>query len=499
MKRRTTVEKTILQMRDVHKRFPGVYALKGANLDVRAGEVHALVGENGSGKSTLVKVLGGIYEKDQGTIIVDDKELVMSDALESRDAGVSIIHQELALIPYLSVAENIFLNREPLIHGSIDFKKIYEDAQRFVDEIGLNIDVRQKVVRLSIAEQQMVEIAKAVSFNAKIIAMDEPTSSLSDREIDALFANIKKLKERGIGIIYISHRLSELHQIVDRVTILRDGETITTVNVSDTSDDEIVKLMVGREVVNYYTRTFNQPGEVRLAVENISSNKVHDVSFEVRAGEILGFAGLVGAGRSETMKAILGLDAKTAGKVFINGMEVDIRRPSDAYALGVGYIPENRREEGIIPLQTVRFNMSLKVMDQFIKPFKTDFKKEEELTNRYIEKLRVKTASQLTRLQNLSGGNQQKVIIGSWMATEPTILIMDEPTRGIDVGAKSEIYALMNELAKSGIAIVMISSELPELINMSDRIIVMRDRTISKELDKSEATQEEIMKYAVNI
>ena len=356
-----------------------------------------------------------------------------------------------------------------------------------------------KVIRLSIAMQQMVEIVKAVSFNARIIAMDEPTSSLSDKEIDALFENIEKLKARGIGIIYISHRLSELRRIADRVTVLRDGETVATMNVADTDNDTIVNLMVGRELVNYYTRTYNKRGEVRFAAENISSNKVKNISFEVHAGEILGFAGLVGAGRTETAKAILGIDKRTEGEIYVDGRKVHINDPAEAYAAGIGYIPENRREEGIIPLQTVRFNTSLKVLDKFIHGLSVDKKKERSITQTYIDRLHIKTPSQLARLQNLSGGNQQKVIIGSWLATDPKILIMDEPTRGIDVGAKAEIYALMNRLAQEGMAIIMISSELPEIINMSDRIVVMRGGEISRVLDREEATQEEIMKYAVNI
>ena len=486
-------------MCNIHKRFPGVYALKGANLELNAGEVLALVGENGSGKSTLMNVLGGIYNRDEGQIFMDGKELKIEGVLDAQRAGISIIHQELVLVPYLSVAENIFINREPTKNGQVDYKKMYADAQHFVDELGLDLDVHRKVIRLPIAMQQMVEIVKAVSFNARVIAMDEPTSSLSDKEIDALFENIAKLKARGIGIIYISHRLSELQRIADRVTVLRDGETVASMNVADTDNDTIVNLMVGRELVNYYTRTYNPPGQERLRVEHLSSDKVTDVSFQVHAGEILGFAGLVGAGRTETVKAILGIDRRTGGDIYVEGQKRFIQNPAEAYAAGIGYIPENRREEGIIPLQTVRFNSTLKVLDQFIRGLSVDRKKEAEITQTYIDKLRIKTPNQIARLQNLSGGNQQKVIIGSWLATSPKILIMDEPTRGIDVGAKAEIYALMNQLAQEGMAIVMISSELPEIINMSDRVVVMRGGEISKILDRSQATQEEIMKYAVNL
>ena len=493
------MNENLLRMCNIHKRFPGVYALKGANLELRAGEGLALVGENGSGKSTLMNVLGGIYSRDKGQIYMDGCEQKITNVLDAQRAGISIIHQELVLVPFLSVAENIFINREPMKNGMVDYKTMYADAQRFVDELGLELDVHKKVIRLPIAMQQMVEIVKAISFNARVIVMDEPTSSLSDKEIDALFENIAKLKARGIGIIYISHRLSELRRIADRVVVLRDGETVACMNVADTDNDTIVNLMVGRELVNYYTRTYNPPGQERLRVEHISSDKVSDVSFHVHAGEILGFAGLVGAGRTETIKAILGIDKRTGGDIYVAGKKVSITNPAQAYAAGIGYIPENRREEGIIPLQTVRFNSTLKVLDQFIHGLSVDQKKEIEITQTYINKLRIKTPNQNARLQNLSGGNQQKVIIGSWLATSPKILIMDEPTRGIDVGAKAEIYALMNQLAQDGMAIVMISSELPEIINMSDRVVVMRGGQISKILDRSQATQEEIMKYAVNL
>ena len=493
------MENYLLEMTNIHKRFPGVYALKGAKLQLKAGEVHALVGENGSGKSTLLNVLGGILSRDEGEIRMNGEAVEIQGVLDAQQAGISIIHQELVLVPYLSIAENIYINREPMKNGMVDYGTLYENAQKFIDELGLDLDAREKVVRLTIAQQQMVEIVKAVSFNAKIVAMDEPTSSLSDKEIDALFANIRSLKARGIGVIYISHRLSELTAIADTVTVLRDGEMVATKAVSETDNDEIVRLMVGREVTNYYTRTYNPPGETMLKVEGLSSNKVKDVSFEVHRGEILGFAGLVGAGRTETMKAILGLDERTKGQVTLLGKPLDAREPMAAYRRGIAYIPENRREEGIIPLQTIRFNMTLKVLGDFIKGIRVDRGREREITDRYIRELSVKTPSQLARLQNLSGGNQQKVIIASWLAARPELIIMDEPTRGIDVGAKAEIYALMNDLARQGIAIIMISSELPEIINMSDRVVVMREGTVSRVLERAQLSQEEIMKYAVNI
>ena len=493
------MENYLLEMKHIHKRFPGVYALKDVNLDLKKGEVLALVGENGAGKSTLINVLGGIHMRDQGEIFIEGRDAGITSILSARDAGISIVHQELVLVPHLSIAENIFINRIPMKNGMVDYKTMYRRAQGFIDDLELDLRAKTKVMELSIAQQQMVEIVKAVSFNAKIIVMDEPTSSLTDKETVALFDSIRKLKARGIGIIYISHRLSEIYEIADRVTILRDGQTIITKNVSETNTDEIVRYMVGREMNNYYTRNYNTPGPVVLKAEGITSAKVRDVSFEIRAGEILGFSGLVGAGRTETIKAILGLQHMTGGRVSFLGKERHFKEPRQAYRAGIGYVPENRREEGIIPLQTIRFNTTIKVLDQFIHFIHVNFKKEAAITQRYFDRLRVKAPSQLALLQNLSGGNQQKVVIGSWLAAKPSLLILDEPTRGIDVGAKAEIYALMDSLAAEGIAIILISSELPEVINMSDRVVVMREGTVSKVLQRDEISQETIMQYAVNV
>ena len=493
------MENYLLEMTNIHKRFPGVHALKGVNLMLRAGEVHALVGENGSGKSTLVNILGGIYIMDDGDIKVSGESIKINGVLDAQAAGVSIIHQELVLVPGLSIAENIFLNREPKKNGFVDRASMNSKAQRFVDDLGLDLNVKEKVGSLSIARQQLVEIVKAVSFNAKIIAMDEPTSSLSGKEIDALFENIKSLKKRGIGIIYISHRLSELELIADTVTVLRDGEIVAAMRTEDVETDKIVNMMVGRELTNYYTHTFNIVGDTVLKVENLSSKKINNVSFDLRKGEILGFAGLIGAGRTETVRALLGFDKKTCGKVTFCGNEINIKYPYEAYHKGFAYIPENRREEGIIPLQTVRFNMTLKILSEFIKGVFVNKSREEHITDEYIKRLSVKTPSQNASIRNLSGGNQQKVIIASWLAAKPEVIIMDEPTRGIDVGAKAEIYALMNDLTKQGIAIIMISSELPEIVNMSDRVVVMREGAVSKVLDKEDITPEEIIKYAVKI
>jgi len=493
------LEHYLLEMNNIHKRFPGVYALRGVSLNLKAGEVLALVGENGAGKSTLINVLGGIHPKDDGEIRIDGKPVEINSVADAREHGVSIIHQELVLVPYLTVAENIFLNREPKRGGLVDYKTMFQDAQRFIDGLGLKIDAAEKVFRLTIAEQQIIEIVKAISFQSRIIVMDEPTSSLSDNEIDALFEHITALKSKGIGIIYISHRLSELARIADRVTVLRDGQSVGSANVADISNDEIVRMMVGREMTRYYTRTYNQATEEALRVEHLTTAHVKDVSFSVKKGEILGFAGLVGAGRTEVMKGILGFDPVLSGSVYVGGKRVAIKRPSQAYALKIGYIPENRREESLFSFRSVQYNLTIRVLRSFIRGVSVNGAKEQKITSEYVEKLSIKTASYATKIQNLSGGNQQKVVISRWLAAKPDILIMDEPTRGIDVGAKAEIYELMNALAAQGMAIIMISSELPEVINISDRVIVMRESRISGMLERSQLSQEAIMQYAVNL
>lgn len=493
-------EQFLLEMKDIHKQFPGVYALKSVSLQLRAGEVHALLGENGAGKSTLIKVLGGIYSKDQGEILIEGKKTEINTVEQARQAGVSIIHQELVLVPYLSIAENIFLGREiPKANRLIDKDAMIAATQKALDDFGLDLNPASMVADLNIAQQQMVEIVKAVSFNAKIIVMDEPTSSLSDKEVDALFLNIRKLTAKGIGIIYISHRMSELPQIADRVTVMRDGEYIATKEVATTTNDELVALMVGRTLDNYYTRTFNECKDIVLEVSNMNSNRVHDINFQLKKGEILGFAGLVGAGRSETMQAIFGLDKITGGSVKLNGTELAGKHPDEILELGISLVPEDRKNEGIFPGMSIAFNMTLKVLKDFIKGIRVNGSKEAEIVDKYFKALSVKAPNTQTLIASLSGGNQQKVIIGSWLASNPKVLILDEPTRGIDVGSKSEIYTIMNDLAKQGVSIIMVSSELPEILNMSDRVVVMCDGTIKGILDKDEATQEKIMQYAVKI
>lgn len=486
-------------MKGIQKRFPGVLALNNVSLTVKAGEVHALLGENGAGKSTLIKVLGGIYIAEEGEIFIEGKKVVIDGVKAAQANGIAIIHQELVLVPYMTVAENIFLGREPMSGGFVNIKQMTEEAQALLDANGMNIQADALVGSLTIAQQQMVEIVKAISFNSKILVMDEPTSSISDKEVEFLFETMRGLTAKGVGIIYISHKMSELEQICDRVTVMRDGEYVGTKVVSETNKDELIAMMVGRELTNYYTRDFQKPGEVVLKCDHISDGKMaKDASFEVRKGEIVGFAGLVGAGRSEVMKCIFGLTKDYKGEIEIEGKKVHVRNPIEAMKYGIALVPENRKAEGLYKVQSVKYNSTIEVLGEFIKGIFVDSAKEEAITQKYIDMLSTKTPTQDQLIGNLSGGNQQKVIIGRWLATNPKILILDEPTRGVDVGAKSEIYAIMNDLVKKGMSIIMISSELPEIINMSDRVYVMNEGTITGCLDRREVSQEAIMQLAAN-
>lgn len=489
----------LLEMKGIHKRFPGVLALNNVDLTVKAGEVHALLGENGAGKSTLIKVLGGIYIAEEGEIFIEGQKVVIDGVKAAQEHGIAIIHQELVLVPHMTVAENIFLGREPMSGGFVDHKKMTDDAQELLDENRMQIKADALINTLTIAQQQMVEIVKAISFKSKILVMDEPTSSISDKEVEFLFQTMRRLTSQGVGIIYISHKMSELEQICDRVTVMRDGEYVGTKVVSETNKDELIAMMVGRELTNYYTRDFQTPGDVILKCEHISDGRmVKDASFEIRKGEIVGFAGLVGAGRSEVMKCVFGLTKNYKGEIEIEGKKVAVRNPIEAMKHGIALVPEDRKAEGLYKVQSVRYNSTIEVLGDFIKGIFVNADKEEEITQKYIDMLSTKTPSQEQLIGNLSGGNQQKVIIGRWLATNPKILILDEPTRGVDVGAKSEIYAIMNELVKQGMSIIMISSELPEIINMSDRVYVMNDGMITGCLDRTEVSQEAIMQLAAN-
>ncbi|GHV74855.1 monosaccharide-transporting ATPase [Spirochaetia bacterium] len=491
-------ENILLEMEHIRKEFPGVQALKDVSLQLRAGEVHALLGENGAGKSTLIKVLGGIYTANGGTIRINGNPVSIESVLDAQKNGISVIHQELVLVPHMTVAENIFLGREPTAaNGTVDFKKMNADVKEILDSFELAIIPDEEVSKLTIAQQQMVEIIKALSFNSNILVMDEPTSSLSEKDVGFLFETIRKLKKNNVGIIYISHRMSELKQITDRITVIRDGEYIGTRETATATNDELIAMMVGRQLTNYYTRTFSEPGDAVLEVRNLSDGKLlKDVSFELRRGEILGFAGLVGAGRSEVMKAVFGIDPFTRGDILVAGKPVKISNPEEAMTLGIALVPESRKIEALFPQQSVMYNITIKTIKEFIRGIFVNREKELAITREYVDSMAIKTPTYTQTVGNLSGGNQQKVIIGRWLATKPKILILDEPTKGVDVGAKAEIYAIMNELAKQGVAIIMISSELPEVINMSDRVIVMSGGRITACLPREELSQEQIMKYA---
>ena len=491
----------LLEMKGISKSFPGVKALQNVEFQLKAGEIHALLGENGAGKSTLIKVLGGIYIAEEGEILIDGKPVVIDGVHAARENGISIIHQELVLVPHMTVAENIFLGREPMGKLGVDYRKMASSAQEMLDKFDLGISATDEIFDLSIAQQQMVEIVKAISFNCRILVMDEPTSSISDREVAQLFEIMRNLASQGVGIIYISHKMSELNEVCDRVTVLRDGMYVGTCVVADTPRDELITMMVGRELNQYYTRYHVKDTPVFFRCEHIDDGKKHhkrvnDVSFEVREGEIVGFAGLVGAGRSETMQCIFGLTNTSTGTITLEGKRLNIHSAVDAMKYGIAMVPENRKLEGLYHIQSVSFNTTIEVLQEIINHLRVNDKREHEITQEFIDKMLTKTPSHEQRVSNLSGGNQQKVMIGRWLATKPKVLILDEPTRGVDVGAKAEIYEIMNELTKQGVAIIMVSSELPEIINMADRVYVMYDGRITGCIDYENVSQEAIMKLA---
>lgn len=494
------MKEEFLRMEGICKAFPGVQALKDVNLIVLKGEVMALIGENGAGKSTLMKILSGVYQKDSGRIIIEGQNVNIQSPLDSQKLGISVIHQELNLMPNLSIAENIFMGREKRrSRFFLDKKETYRESMQLLKMVGLEIDANTMVKDLSIAQRQMVEVAKALSLNSKLIIMDEPTSSLTDREIEILMDIIRNIKDRGVSIIFISHKLSEIFNIADRITVLRDGNTVGTVDAKDCDEEALIQMMIGRELKDIFDKVQGEVGDTILEVKGLSSGKVlKNISFTLKRGEILGFAGLVGAGRSELMRAIFGIDDFDEGEIYLEGRKVTIKHPLDAIKLGIGFVPEDRKLQGLILGMTVRENITLPSLEKMSSNGFVNIKKEKTVCDEFIKKLLIKTPHQEQKVLNLSGGNQQKVVISKWLAIKPKILILDEPTRGIDVGAKKEIHSLMSRLTREGVTIIMVSSELPEILGMSDRIIVMHNGVITGEMSRSEATQNKILKLAIS-
>jgi ribose transport system ATP-binding protein len=490
-------DQTILYMEEISKHFPGVQALDKVNFELRRGEVHVLVGENGAGKSTLIKILGGIYQPDNGRIFIRDKEVQIHNPDGAHKLGIAIVYQELALVPLLSVEENVYLGREPSFMGFINKKTLYSNISSLLKEIHLNIDQKVRVNSFGIAICQMIEIAKALSSNADILIMDEPTSALNGNEVEELFSLIRRLKANGVSIIYISHRLEEVKKIGDRITILRDGKYITTIDVKEAAIEKLIRLITGRDLKQKFPSRSHKYGSEKLKIESLSRGKVLDnINFSVKAGEVLGIAGLVGSGRTELARTIFGIDQKNKGKIYIEGEEVKIDNPYDAVKLGIGFIPEDRKEQGLILNMSIESNVILPSIDKFIKGGLIDKRKQSNIALQYVSLLNIKISSIIQMVRMLSGGNQQKVVIAKWLCAETRILIFDEPTRGIDVGAKVEVYKIINQLVEEGKAIIIISSELPEILGISDRILVMHQGKITGEFLRDEATQEKIMACA---
>lgn len=492
----------ILEMKGIVKSFGPVKALKGVDFDLRAGEVHALMGENGAGKSTLMKVLTGIHKPNEGTIHYNGKQVEYSKPKEAMDDGIVIVHQELNMMNDLTVAQNIFIGREEISQGFfIDDNAANKKAKELFNLLKLDINPQEKVGHLTVGKQQMVEIAKALSMDAKVIVFDEPTAALTESEINELFAIIDDLRQKGVGITYISHRMDEIARITDRVTVMRDGEYVGTVNTKDTTKDEIIAMMVGRTIYEDPKAASAVPEDasVVLEVEHLNAGStVKDVSFVLRKGEILGFSGLMGAGRTEVARLLFGADKKDSGTIKINGKEVDIKSPQDAIREGIGYLSEDRKRYGCIVDMTIANNTVMTNLDKYVHSFLINDSEIVTASDKFVKSLRTKTPSSKQLVRNLSGGNQQKVVIAKWLEQDSDILIFDEPTRGIDVGAKSEIYTLMNELVAQGKSIIMISSELTEILRMSDRIVVMCEGRKTGELDISQATQERILALATD-
>lgn len=487
-----------IEMKNIHKSFGTNRVLAGVDFDLREGEVHALMGENGAGKSTLMNILTGLHSRDEGTIVIDGQETYFSSPKEAEEKGIAFIHQELNIWPEMTVLDNLFIGKEPTSGlGFLNMKQMKALAKEQFGKLSVTIPLTQEAGECSVGQQQMIEIAKALMTKAKVIIMDEPTAALTEREIEKLFEVIRSLKKEGVSIVYISHRMEEIFTICDRITVMRDGKSVDTKPIPDTNFDEVVRKMVGRELTERYPARHPVPGDVVLEVKNISSKgKFENVSFSVRAGEIVGMSGLMGAGRTEMMRAIFGLDPLDSGEIWVRGKKVNIRKPDDAVKHGIGFITEDRKDEGLVLDFSVRENMALTNLFSFSSKGFISAKKELDFVDTLTKRLQIKTHTTETPARNLSGGNQQKVVIAKWIGIGPSVLILDEPTRGVDVGAKREIYQLMNELTERGVAILMVSSELPEVLGMSDRILIVHEGRISGEVSGENATQEQIMTLA---
>jgi len=499
--------KIILQAMDISKAFGGIKALDNVSLEIYAGKVNAIVGENGAGKSTLMKILSGVYQEYKGQIFLDGLQVTFANPKEAQNNGIAIIHQELNLIPYLSVAENVFLGREFINRsGLIDYKRMHSETRKLLDRLELHINPRTQVSSLRIGQQQVVEIAHALSLDARIVIMDEPTSAISEHEIEVFFGLIRSLKAQGVAIVYITHKLDELFQIAETVTVLRDGKLVGSSSIEDVSYDDIVRMMVGRNMKDFFVKSEVTKSREIFCIKDIclahprrrGDYIVDHVSFTVKAGEVLGLFGLMGAGRTELLETIFGLHPKTSsGSIFINGREIKTNSPADAINSGIGFITEDRKQEGLVLQMSVASSISLASLEQTERFGFLSNRLETRLARDYVERLRIKTPSIRQVVENLSGGNQQKVVIAKWLATDPRILLLDEPTRGIDINTKNEIYRLISELAQRGLAIVMVSSELPEIMAIADRIIVLSEGKQTAELTHSQFSEESIMKAAI--
>ncbi|WP_312444100.1 sugar ABC transporter ATP-binding protein [Lacrimispora sp.] len=492
-------EQAFVALEHISKSFPGVKALNDVSINFSPGRVHVLLGENGAGKSTIIKIISGVYQSDEGNLIVRGNKERFENTRESLGKGISVIHQELSVIPDLTIAENIFLGREPKTPlGLIDKQEMNQEAGKLLESLGMQINPRTFIRKLANGDKQMVEIARAVSQNSSMVIMDEPTSSLSEKEVGALFKVIKSLKEENVAVIYISHRLKEIREIGDDITILRDGKVVVTLPLSQISEEEMINKMVGREMKQFYFRSENAvKDEIVLSVENLGRGGMfHNVSFQLRRGEILGVAGLIGAGRTEVMRTVFGADAPDSGSMFVHGRPYRPKSVKDGVASGIGLVPEDRRGQGLLLEKNVAINTTLSSLFQRSKKGLIDFAWEKAASEEYVKKMGTKTPGIKTRIKNLSGGNQQKVVIARWLLAGSRILIMDEPTRGIDVNAKAEIYNLMKEFVEAGGSIIMVSSDLPEILGVADRIMIMREGTVSGFIDTKEASEEKIMELA---